>query len=417
MSQSVLTGLAVSIAYYSGDRKTGSLKVLTSDGDKLTINEVQTISGTDLDKSLKPILIGMTKDVRVVLLDPKSKQISLSEDFPEDTFAAHIYSDPNSTRDWFMNDGDKETGNDTLNCGDKGSSVTIVENSNTPNARYLATICVGRGHHQATFTYPSDAHPDVPQLVIVSNLKDGTLSIIGNDANRSDSDLKVISTINLCEPDKDEGKAAGAVPNNAFPHGLVYSKATGKIYNLNNGYGTVVIIDPKTKQIEERFEFKGHSNLFISPDGKYLFGRGADRKSDENHVIAKLTVMDLSSREIVAKLDLQDIYISKYFFNNDGSKLYLTTGSSGSDQQKANLKSNVVLVYDLSQLPQINLLAEVDVGEVGTLDFVGMGDSSLVLCSDSGSGSMKIISGNKHQIIETIKVSQDIGHSRVWVLP
>ena len=171
-------------------------------------------------------------------MDPQSRSIAFHDAFPADAFPAHIYAEPDTNRDWFMNDGDKATGNDNVNCGDKGSSVTVVENTSSSAAKFLKTICVGRGHHQAMFVTPNDQHPDVPKTAYVSNLKDGTISAIANDPGDTSRYLTVIATINLGEADKEDSGTAD-VPNNAFPHGLVYSAYSGKLYCLNNGYGTV----------------------------------------------------------------------------------------------------------------------------------------------------------------------------------
>jgi len=405
------------VAYYSGDRKTGSISTITRKAGKTTVTALKNAQDTGLDKALKPIFIGLTEDQQVILLDPKSKEITFQDDFPVDAFPAHIYSDPNSSRDLFMNDGEKETGNDTLNCGDQGSSISVVENIASSSAKYLGTTCVGRGHHQATFSYPSPQAPNVPNTIYISNLKDGTLSAIGNDPANAETYLKVITTINLCEPDKDDAEA-GAVPNNAFPHGLVYSQVSGKVYNLNNGYGTIAVIDPVTNSIEELIAFKGHSNLMISPDGRYIIGRGADRKSDADHVVAKLSVLDTATNEIVDKADLADIYISKYYFNLEATRLYLTTGSSGSDEQKANIKSDALLVFDLTALPELKLINEVRLGSPsGSLDFLLVdGGDSLAFSSNSSQGELLVLNGSSGDIIERIAVNDGVAHSRTWVL-
>lgn len=405
------------LAYYSGDRKTGSLAVVSRRGGRVAVKQLPAGAESGAGKLLKPIFIGVTENHEAITLEPQSKRISISAEFIPDAFPAHIYSDPTSNRDWFMNDGDKETGNDTLNCGDNGSSVTVVENANSAQARYLKTICVGRGHHQANFSYPSEAAPQVPKQAYVSSLTDGTISVIGNDPDKGDSYLKVIATINLCEPERD-GFEAPQVPNNAFPHGLVYSKVSGKVYNLNNGYGTIAVIDPVSHEIERRIPFKGFSNLFMSPCGRYVIGRGADRKSDANHVIARLAVLDVTSEEVVSHLDLQDIYISKYFFNPEGSKLYLTTSSSGSDEQKANIKDDAVLVFDLGTLPQLTLARELRLGgATGTLDFVRQGEGTALVCaSNSQQGVVTLICGERDEVVEKIPVVEAVPHSRLWCL-
>ncbi len=404
------------LAYYAGDRQTGAISVIQSKAGRISVNALlqAPVSGADNDR--KPILIGVAEDSRAVLMDPVSKAIELSESFPADAFPAHLYSDPRSNRDWFMNDGDKETGNDTLNCGNRGSSVTVVERSGSVAAKWLKTICVGRGHHQAAFCYPSTAAPGVPERAVISNLQDGTLSVIGNDPRDAATYLQVVNTINLCEADKeDDGRAT--IPNKAFPHGLAYSPHSGKLYNLNNGYGTIAVIDPVSGDIEQRIPFKGHSNLFASPDGRYLIGRGADRKSDPEHVVAKLSVFDVTDNSVVATLDLPDIYIGKYYFNPEGSKLYLTTSSSGSPQQQANLKTDVVLIFDMSALPRLELIKELKTGNAGALAFHQVdGRSHRLFSSHAPAGAVVIIDGEDDTVLSSVTVGSAQSHSRVWML-
>lgn len=406
-----------SLAYYAGDRRTGSLSVIRSVAGKITVKALAQAAPSGADSAHKAVLIGVDEDDRIVLMDPASKEIQFKESLPADAFPAHVYCDPGSSRDWFMNDGDKETGNDTLNCGDRGSSVTVVDHSGSAQAAWLKTICVGRGHHQAMFTYPADAAPQVPRRAYISNLQDGTLSVIGNDPDDAQNFLEVLDTINLCEPDKEQDGAGMVVPNKAFPHGLAYSAYTGKLYNLNNGYGTVAVIDPLSGVIEERIPFKGHSNLFASPDGRYLIGRGADRKSDPDHVVGKLSVFDPTTKRAVAKLDLPDIYISKYYYNPEGSKLYLTTASSGSPQQQRHLKTDVVLIFDITALPRLQLVKELRIGATGALAFHQEDDRTRrVFASNSTAGSLVILDGESDALLETVAVGTAQPHSRIWML-
>ncbi len=407
-----------SLGYYSSDRKTGALAVIDYRQGQARIHTIASEPESDLDKALKPIFVGLSEDRQVVLLDPKSKAIRIQDSFPADAFPAHIYSDPKSSRDWFMNDGDKQTGNDTLNCGDQGSSVTVVDNSNSAEAKYLATICVGRGHHQACFSYPTEHAPQVPSQAYVSNLKDGSISVIGNDPSDPANYLKVIATINLCEPEKEAEMVEPAIPNNAFPHGLAYSPLSGKIYNLNNGYGTIAVIDPLTHAIERRIDFKGHSNLFMTPGGRYLIGRGADRKSDPEHVLAKLTVLDVSDNRITDSLTLPDIYISKYFFNPEGDTLYLTASSSGSPEQQQNLKTDALLMFDMSALPELRLRQELRLGSpAGTLDFIQQdGKTRLIASSNAGQGEVLLLDADSGEVVERIAVGEPRSHSRLWLL-
>jgi len=418
MSQIVPGPRSFTLGYYAGNRKTGSISVISRDSSQTRLVPLAVEAETGLAADLRPIFVGLAEDRRVILLDPKSKNIRLGQGFPADAFPAHNYADPHSDRDWLMNDGDKETGNDRLNCGDQGSSVTVVEKTASAQAKFLKTICVGRGHHQAAFTFPSVQAPGVPRRAYISSLKDGTLSAIGNDPADTATYLKVIATINLCETDKEQGMKEPSVPNNSFPHGLAYSPLTGKLYNLNNGYGNVAVIDPASNRIESRFAFKGHSNLFMVPGGRYIIGRGADRKTDPNHVIAKLTVLDVSDNRIVDKLDLPDIYISKYYFNPEGTRLYLTTSSSGSPEQQANIKADALLVLDLTALPRLKLARELRLGSSsGSLAFLESGGSTVLVFSSHGEGgAVAVIDGVRDDLLETIPVPGGMSHSRVWVL-
>jgi len=404
------------LAYYSSNRKTGSLAVVQCKDGKTTVKTLAMGPETGLDAALKPVLIGLTGDRSVILLDPKSKKININKVLQKDAFPAHIYSDPRSNRDWFMNDGDKESGNDVLNCGEEGSSVTVMENTGSPQVKWLGTLCVGRGHHQATFTFPSPSAPQIPQRAYISNLKDGTISVIGNDPMEAADYLRVVATINLCEPEREEGGGM-TIPNNAFPHGLAYSPMTGKVYNLNNGYGTVAIIDPLSNAIEDRVAFKGYSNLFASPDGRYLIGRGADRKSDPNHAIGKLSVLDVTTKAVVDKLDLPDVYFSKYYFNPEGTKLYLTTASSGSPEQQKNLKTDVLLIFDVTALPKLKLLKEVKAGSSGALAFYSEnGRTRWVFSSHSDAGALVVLDADQDKVVESIAVTEGQPHSRIWML-
>lgn len=403
------------VAYYAGNRVVGRLSVIDRQNGDVKLRELPCLPATNLEKADKPVFVGLTADRRVILIDPARDHLTFQDAFPEDAFAAHIYVDPNSANAWLMNDGDAN-GNDQIHCGLGGSSVTVVAEAESANARILKTVCVGRGHHQAAFTSRSISGVAVPNLAYISNLKDGTLSVIGNNPSDQATYLTLIATINLAQADK-EGGVADKLPNNSSPHGLGYSPVSGKVYCLNSGYGTLHIIDPKTQSIEATLKFKGHSNLFMVGDGRYAMGRGADRKTDPNHVIARVSAFDVATHSIVDSLEIPDVYISKYFFNPELSKLYLTVSSSGSAEQMANLKTDVLLVFDLTQLPRITLIAEIKVGDVGSVAFVPVAEgNSLVMCSDNQSGALVVVDGNSDSVLERVAVPGAASHSRVWAL-
>lgn len=405
------------LAYYIGNRKTGAITVVRNGVNGCETIRIAQEGESGLDAMRRPMLAGLTENQQVVLFDPVAKTVALSPGLPADAFPAHLYRDGYSTRAWFMNDGDKETGNDTLNCGDKGSSVTVIDDVDSSNARYLATICVGRGHHQAAYSRPTSDAPDAPAKAYISNLKDGSLSVIGNDPGDAASYLQVVATIDLLEADKESEPVAPGAGNNSFPHGIDFSAKTGLVYNLNNGYGTVAVIDPKTDEIIDRIPFKGHSNLFATPCGRYLIGRGADRKSDPEHVLARLSVLDAATRKTVSSIELPDVYISKYFFSPDGSRLYLTASASGSPEQQANCKADALLVIDLTVLPELKVLKEVRLGvPVGTLDFQNVGNGGTrVFASLGENGEVAVLDGDG-ALEAKLSVAPGGGHSRLWLI-
>lgn len=384
----------------------GTLTLVRPEGE--TTFQKDLTSPSPSGKQYVPWFLGMLDDDRLVLFDPEHKTISLEETMPTDAYPAYSYKDPNSDRIWFMNDGDKETGNDPLNCGDQGSTVTIIDRSSAANPKHLATLCVGRGHHVTTFVAPTSNHPNNPKVAFVSNLLDGTITIVNNDETDKDHFLSIIDLIDLTEPEK-EKEPISAAPNNAFPHGKQYSDVTGKIYSLNNGYGTVAVIDPVSFKIESRINLKGSSNLLLSPCGKYIIGKGADRKSNPEHVIGKISVVDLEKQAVVTAMDVEDFYPSVYRFSPDGKKLYVTSAATGKGKQKENLQTNIVNVYDATQLPQLPLLETITVGDADCgrrpLAFTLRSASPVVFIPNPTEGTLSLIDNESLQVIDTIKIA------------
>jgi len=154
----------------------------------------------------------------------------------------------------------------------------------------------------------------------------------------------------------------------------------------------------------------------MTPGGRYIIGRGADRKSDADHVIGKLSVLDVTTNTITDKADLQDIYISKYYFNTEGSKLYLTTGSSGSPEQKENIKKDALLVFDMTALPKVKLIKELSIGSSGSLDFLEEnGKTTCVFSSNTEKGSVVVFDGADESLLDDINVTEGTTHSRLWL--
>lgn len=398
-------------ACHLSEGDTGSLVLIERKGGKVRAIPVDSAPASGLNGAQRPVLIGLAPDNSLLMMDAASKEISRQQQLPRDAVATYAYVDPATATYWMVNDGDKDNGVDVLNCGNSGSPVIVVKGlGNTQAPEVLKTICLGRGHHVTTFVAPSAQAPQVPHRVFASNLLDGTISIIGNDPADDDSYLQIISTINLSDPRHEDGTGE-AVPNNAFPHGMVYSPLTCKVYNMNNGYGTVAVIDPVTGIVESSVAMKVSSNLLLSPDGRFLIGKGADRKSNPEHVIGRLSIMDAVDNTLTATIDLPDVYPSVYRFSRDGAKLYVTTAATGKGTQKDNLKMDTLLVFDTSALPAIKLITEVPVGRADCgrrpIAFIDQGEfGNWVFVPNTSDGTLSILDGVADTVVDTVEIGK-----------
>jgi len=386
----------------------GTLVLVQREQGKTLVTPVESAPATGLDEPRRPVLIGMQDERTVLVMDPVSQQVQRLSRLPVDTRPDYAYLDTEGGMYWLVNDGDKESGADALTCENSGSPVTAIMPSAEHGANILKTICVGRGHHVTIFTAPSAQAPQVPRRAFSSNLLDGTISVIGNDPEDTATYLKVLATLNLCDERREDGKQ-DAVPNNAFPHGMAYSPLTGKVYNMNNGYGTVAVIDPITNHIDTTVAMKTSSNLLLSPDGRFLIGKGADRKSDADHVIGRLSVMDAVNNTLAKVIDLPDVYPSVYRFSADGGKLYVTTAATGKGKQKENLKLKSLLVFDSSTLPELRLIKEVPVGiaDCGRrpIAFISQGDGEgLIFVPNPTDGTLSILDTATDSVTETVSL-------------
>jgi len=396
----VFNQLACHHAY--GDH--GSVSVIQFGADKYDVKPLPLSESSGLSRERQPVYLHAGPD-SCLCMDPIEQRTAFQPALPRDALAGYTYFDRQHHNAWVMSDGDKETGTDPLRCGDEGSAVTVVSMAGPHEV--LKTLCVGKGHHVTTFVYPSSQHPSMPYLAIVSNLQDGTLHVIDNDPG-SDRFLQIIDHINLADAGKEKDGRLG-VPNNAFPHGMAYSPVTGKIYSLNNGYGTVNVIDPQTAAIVDSFTMPVSSNILLSPEGNYIIGKGADRKSDAEHVIGRLTLVDAKTLQTISLLDLPDIYPSTYKFNAEGNKLYVTTALTGKGAQKDHLKTDQLLVFDAA-LPSLSLQNTISVGRAECSRrplalYAEHGITRNIINPNPSDGTVSIIDSQSHRV-DTLQLAE-----------
>jgi len=396
-----------SLVYHLDYGDSGAVGVIRHHRGQTTVGRIDSIAeGTG---SL--MFLGLDGSDRCLMTERGSNTITGQAAFPSGAQGSYAYPDLRQDRLWFVSDGDPKTGCDVGTCGDQGSSVTIVDRAGS-DAEILKTLCVGKGHHVTAFVYPDQNHGDFAPKAYVSNLLSGSISVVGNDPADADSYLKIIKTIDLLEADRDPESQPGE-DNNAFPHGKVYSPVTGRVYCLNNGYGTVAVINPVTDEIEKRIDLKMSSNLLLSPDGRYLVGKGADRKSDPEHVVGRISLTDVTTGEQVCTLDLPDIYPSTYRFNPAGDRLYVTSAATGKGAQRDNIRKDIVQVYDARSFPKLELIREIEVGiadcgrrPIGFL--VGAtGEDQRVFVPNPTDGTLTMLAGEDDSPQVTLKISDE----------
>ena len=316
------------------------------------------------------IFVAMKNENSVGVLDMSSGSPEFIQSLQAGTRPNHMYLSPNGETLWVMNDGNAaapDKGADMINCDTNSASVTVIQDgaegkTGAQNARVLKTICVGRGHHKAAFS-------TTPLRAFVSNITDGTITVIDADP-ASQSYLNVIKTISLCDQAKETALAKGitcpltdpapGVINSSAPHGIAYSPISGKIYNSSTGYGTVAVIDATTFAMSSvQVGYTG--TLHMSVNNDYVVLKGVDSNTDLNHVIGKMNVIRVSDNT-VNTVDLMDVSPDHFMFTPDGSRLYVVSATKGAGAQLTNLKNDVVLVYDSSNLPQLTFMQEIKVG-------------------------------------------------------
>lgn len=367
------------------------------------------------------IFINLGSTNQVAALDPVGDTTTFRKFIPVGQRPVHINRDPEGSRIWVQNDSDPTTGIDTVtaacNMAQTGS-VSVIQNHGTAGhddeeeevnaGEVLATICVGKGHHKAAFSTPTATDASIPLRTFISNIIDGTISVIDNDpgaeASPNPNYHTVIDTIDLCDPAQETGGTCDAdiaTPNEAGPHGMVFSEASGKIYNNNEDYGTVNIINPATLAIETTLDIGFAGATHVTPDGRFVIVRGFDSST----VTGKLTVIDVTNPNGVTTHDLVNINPGAIEFTSDGTKMYVA--GSGSATRPAQ-RRDVVLAYDFSGLPTLPAPVEITVGSTTAGRSIGIleqgGQATHVFATNRTEGTVSVIDATSNAVVDTVQV-------------
>ncbi len=421
---------------FVGNSANGTVSTISHGHDgNAVLNTIPVGSGAVGDINISSehhVFVNVTANNQVAAIDPVVTGDPVLKNFlPVGQKPVHGFRDPSDgTLIWVLNDSNAISGPClTARGGAATNSVTVIQNhevdggggggsgsGQTTLGIVLEEICVGRGHHKAAFSYPSPTNPDVPRRVFVSNISDGTVTVIDADL-ASPTFGDVVTTVDLSDPAKQTCSVTTpcdtdlTTSNGASPHGIDYSPLTGKIYNANVGYGTVTVIDAAMAVVDTTIDLGFVNKAHVNPDGRFLVVKGTDKASDTDHVHGKLSVVDLEDNS-VHPIDLLDIHPDSFEFSPDGSKLYVTTATSvatGNTTQLANLKNNVLLSFDASGLPQLPAPVEIPVGVAGH-DHRSLaihehnGVAEHVWVPNPDDGTVSVVDAESDTVVDTVTV-------------
>ena len=378
---------------------------------------------------------------KVAALDPINAATPIHRtNLPAGVRPVHIYRDPtNGEVVWSMNDtittNTTTPGDDTINCNNparpggpvEGGSVTIIHNSHqgpgADNPEVQATVCLlADGHKVAAFSQPTATDATILRRAFVSSETAGEIAVIDNEPNSS-TKYQMIRRIDMCNSQKETCNAENPTGTTAFtsngsaPHGIRWSKLTGKIYSIQEGYGEIAEIDPKTFDITNRIDLTGtpYTSFGISPDGRFLLLRG-DTPSPTG---TKLGVIDLGTannpRTDFSIPELAGTAPGAFKFSPDGKRFYILAGNAATATKKDRL-----FAFDASKLvpvapatePVLTLLSEIQLLQTGGhgMDVLvqgasGAGEAKYIVVSNTGTpGSVSIINATDNSIKQHVGV-------------
>jgi YVTN family beta-propeller protein len=382
---------------------------------------------------------------KVATIDPLTGAIPVHEvNLTTGTRPVHLYRDKTDGEIiWSMNDGDNTTGtatpgDDLINCAvPTGGSVTILHNSHlgpgaTPPTVIKTECLLADGHKVAAFS----SGAGIPKRVFISSTTAGEIAVIDNDpANAATTYRKLIARVDLCDTAKESTRPVPAVcddesltppttpftVNNSNPHGIRFSKATGKVYSIQENYRTIVEIDPTTLAVTLLADLSttDYTSYGISPDGRFLLLRGDTTPATGT----KLGVIDLvagGTRTDFTIPELNGTSPGSFKFSADGNRFYILAGNAATATKKDRL-----FAFDSSTLtaatPSLTLLREIVLAATGghSIDVLaqgatGAGSALYIAVSNSTDNSVSIINATDNLIKQTVPVGLTPGGVMIY---
>lgn len=399
------------------------------------------------------VFVNLSAANQVATIDPLTAATPVHEvNLNTGTRPVHISRDPTDGElIWSMNDGDNAPGtatpgDDVINCNNaarpggaaQGGSVTVIRNSHlgpgaTPPS-VQRTICVlADGHKVTAFS----SGTGIPRRAFVSSETAGEIAVIENEpasANR----WTVIARIDLCDAAKEATQTAPAVcnpenqsgtamftPNNARPHGIRWSRATSRVYSIQEGYREIAEVNPDTLAIERKFDLAStpYTSFGITPDGRFLLLRGQTTSPQAT----KLGILDITVNPPV-RTDFSDTALDNalvgttpgaFKFSPDGRRFYILAGTGA-----VAAKRDRLFAFDSAGLtsspPQLTLLRDIGLLSTATgshsFDVLaqGAGQATFIVVSNSTDNSISVINATDNQVKQNITVGTTPGGVMVY---
>ena len=396
------------------------------------------------------VFVNLGATNKVATIDPLTGAQPIHEtNLVAGTRPVHMYRDPTDGEViWVGNDGDNAAGtttpgDDLINCNNParvggavtGSSVTILHNShlgpgsNPPTVE--KTVCIlADGHKVAAFPRPTATNASIPRRTFVSSATAGEIAVIDNEPG-SPTKWQMIGRVDLCNPLKETCNNEAVTPlttpftpNTSGPHGIRWSKLTGKVYSIQEGYGQIAEIDPITlaNTIIIDLATTPYTSYGITPDGRFLLLRGQTLTPQAT----KLGVLDLSVTPAVRTdftiPELDGTAPGSFKFSPDGKRFYILAGGGAS--AAAATKKDRLFAFDSSTLTAtpaaLTLLRDIPLVVTGAgshnLDVLvqGSGEAKYVVVSNSTDNSISIINATDNQEKQKVTVGPTPGGVMVY---
>ncbi|MDP2384007.1 MAG: hypothetical protein Q8N00_14515 [Nitrospirota bacterium] len=446
----------------TGDRTLSTLALRGDSGSSVINTLGPTVFGNvalgDMQFSLGEwVFVNLAATNQVATIDPLTGATPVHEvNLTAGTRPVHIYRDPTDQEVmWVMNDGDNAIGtitpgDDLINCAAQGGgSVTIIHNSHLgPGATpptVERTVCVlADGHKVTAFSQPTAADTTIPRRAFVSSSTAGEIAVIDNTPIPGlDPNWRLINRIDLCDGVKESTRPTPATcnvedatlntaftTNNSNPHGIRWSKLTGKVYSIQENYRTIVEIDPTTLAVTLVADLSAtnYTAFGISPDGRFLLLRG----SSAAPFGTRLGVIDLAiagNPRAISDLTIPELDGAgpgAFKFSPDGRRFYIVASNTSTTKKDhlfafnaSDLTANppaLTLLRDVGLISTVNgahsfdVLAQPPTGSpTGTL-----AEARYLVVSNGTDNSVSVINATDNQIKQTVTVGTTPGSVMVY---